>query len=112
MRSRNRLALAFPDIASALEPLGDAIVDGEIVAVTDDGEPLGFQALQRHGSAALWAFDLLWFEGEDLRTGRSTNATPRSRLPSSPAPRSRSARPSPGRARRPMRVRARRAGRA
>ena len=51
----------------ALEPLGDAIVDGEIVAVADDGQPLGFQALQRHGAAALWAFDLLWLGGDDLR---------------------------------------------
>ena len=67
LRSRNRLALRFPGIAGALEPLGDAIVDGEIVAVAGDGQPLGFQALQRHGSAALWAFDLLWLDGEDLR---------------------------------------------
>jgi bifunctional non-homologous end joining protein LigD len=67
LRSRNRLPLAFPATALALEPLGDAIVDGEIVAVADDGQPLGFQALQRHGTAALWAFDLLWLHGEDLR---------------------------------------------
>src|SRR4051794_14445190 len=67
LRSRNQLPLAFPAIAEALAPLGDAIVDGEVVAVGADGEPLGFQALQRHGTAALWAFDLLWLKGEDLR---------------------------------------------
>jgi bifunctional non-homologous end joining protein LigD len=67
LRSRNRLPLAFPAVAAALAPLGDAIVDGEVVAVGEDGEPLGFQALQRHGSAVLWAFDLLWLGGEDLR---------------------------------------------
>jgi bifunctional non-homologous end joining protein LigD len=67
VRSRNRLPLAFPGVAAALAPLRDAIVDGEVVAVGEDGEPLGFQALQRHGSAALWAFDLLWLDGEDLR---------------------------------------------
>jgi bifunctional non-homologous end joining protein LigD len=67
LRSRNRLSLTFPSIARALEPLGDAIVDGEIVAVAGDGTPLGFQALQRHGAAALWAFDLLWHDGADLR---------------------------------------------
>src|SRR4051812_3740453 len=67
LRSRNRLPLAFPAVAAALAPLGDAIVDGEVVAVGEDGEPRGFQALQRHGSAALWAFDLLWLNGEDLR---------------------------------------------
>src|SRR4051794_15257700 len=67
LRSRNRLTLAFPAVADALAPLGDAIVDGEVVAVGEDGEQLGFQALQRHGSAALWAFDLLWLDGDDLR---------------------------------------------
>ena len=35
--------------------------------MADDGAPLGFQALQRHGDAALWAFDLLWHNGADLR---------------------------------------------
>jgi DNA ligase D-like protein (predicted ligase) len=67
LRSRNRQTLAFPAVAEALAPLGDAVVDGEVVAVGDDGEPLGFQALQRHGSAALWAFDVPWLDGEDLR---------------------------------------------
>jgi bifunctional non-homologous end joining protein LigD len=67
LRSRNELPLAFPGVAEALAPLGEAIVDGEVVAMDAGGEPLGFQALQRHGSAALWAFDLLWLAGEDLR---------------------------------------------
>src|SRR6187549_3087954 len=66
LRSRNGLALTFPAVAEALAPLGDAVVDGELVAVGEDGEPLGFQALQRRGSAALWAFDLLFLHGEDL----------------------------------------------
>src|SRR3954454_7066670 len=67
LRSRNQLPLSFPSVAEALAPLDDAVVDGEIVAVAEDGEPLGFQALQQRGSAALWAFDLLRLEGEDLR---------------------------------------------
>jgi bifunctional non-homologous end joining protein LigD len=70
--SRTRKPLAFPAVADALARLpGDAILDGEVVAVDRDGEPLGFQALQRrardHGSVALWAFDLLWQGSEDLR---------------------------------------------
>ena len=87
LRSRNRLPLVFPSIAGALEPLGDAIVDGEIVAVTDDGQPLGFQALQRHGTAALWAFDLLWLNGEDLRSRpqRDRHAALASALETGPA---------------------------
>jgi bifunctional non-homologous end joining protein LigD len=67
LRSRNGLVRSFPDVAGALTGLGDAIVDGEVVAVGPDGEPLGFQALQRHGGVALWAFDLLWLGGDDLR---------------------------------------------
>src|SRR4051812_42622752 len=67
LRSRNRLPLSHPAVAEALAPLGDAIVDGELVAVDAHGQPLGVQALQRHGRPALWAFDLLWLAGQDLR---------------------------------------------
>jgi bifunctional non-homologous end joining protein LigD len=67
LRSRNGLVRSFPGVARALAGLGDAIVDGEVVAVGADGEPLGFQALQRHGGVALWVFDLLWLGAEDLR---------------------------------------------
>jgi DNA ligase D-like protein (predicted ligase) len=70
--SRTRKALDFPAVADALADLGpDAILDGEVVAVDDHGEPLGFQALQRrhrdHGHVALWAFDVPWLGAEDLR---------------------------------------------
>src|SRR3954447_25297255 len=58
LRSRNGLALTFPAVAEALAPLGDAVVDGEVVAVAEDGEPRGFQDLQRRGAVALWAFDV------------------------------------------------------
>jgi DNA ligase D-like protein (predicted ligase) len=70
--SRTRKPLGFPAVVDALEELGeDAIIDGEVVAVDERGEPLGFQALQRRsldpGSIALWAFDLAWHGSEDLR---------------------------------------------
>ncbi len=70
--SRTRKPLGFPAVSAALAELGeDAILDGEVVAVDADGEPLGFQALQRRavdaGRVALWAFDLPWHAGEDLR---------------------------------------------
>ena len=72
LRSRTRRPLSFPPVAEALARFrGDAILDGEVVAVDRSGEPLGFQALQRRaldqGSVALWAFDLLWQGSEDLR---------------------------------------------
>jgi DNA ligase D-like protein (predicted ligase) len=70
--SRTRKPLDFPPVGRALEGLGeDAVIDGEVVAVDRDGEPLGFQALQRRrldaGSVALWAFDLPWRGAADLR---------------------------------------------
>jgi bifunctional non-homologous end joining protein LigD len=70
--SRTRKPLNFPAVADALEALGeDVIIDGEVVATDERGEPLGFQALQRRhldpGSVALWAFDVPWRGAEDLR---------------------------------------------
>ena len=70
--SRTRKPLQFPAVSAALAGADDdLILDGEVVAVDDRGEPLGFQALQRRGqdggSVALWAFDLLWHGAEDLR---------------------------------------------
>jgi bifunctional non-homologous end joining protein LigD len=66
--SRTRKPLRYTAVAEALEGLEeDAILDGEVVAVDEHGEPLGFQALQRGGPPVLWAFDLLWHGDEDLR---------------------------------------------
>jgi DNA ligase D-like protein (predicted ligase) len=58
----------WPAVAEAVAALGrDVVLDGEVVAMDGD-EPLGFQALQqRSGPIALWAFDLLHLDGEDLR---------------------------------------------
>ncbi len=70
--SRNRLDLAarFRPVAEALARLvvGDAVLDGEIVALDPLGAPR-FQLLQKgHDEAAiLVAFDLLWLDGQDLR---------------------------------------------
>src|SRR5690349_15313325 len=66
--SRARKPLGYGPVADALDGFGeDIILDGEVVAVDAKGEPLGFQALQRHGNPVLWAFDLLWRGDEDLR---------------------------------------------
>ena len=66
--SRTRKPLGYQAVADALDGLSeDVILDGEVVAVDARGEPLGFQALQRHGAPVLWAFDLLWRGGADLR---------------------------------------------
>jgi bifunctional non-homologous end joining protein LigD len=74
MWSRNRLDLAsrFPRVAAALSRLvvGEAVLDGEVAALDRKGQPR-FQLLQRSGKhaaeEALFAFDLLWLDGQDLR---------------------------------------------
>src|SRR6185312_16856117 len=60
----------FPAIVEAAAALPDALIDGEIVALGDDGIP-DFSALQaalserRTDSLVFFAFDLLFAEGED-----------------------------------------------
>ncbi len=73
----------FPDIARVVQslPFESFILDGEVVVLDDDGRP-SFQKLQRRGQlsrrqdiqsamyelpATLFAFDLLAFEGYDVR---------------------------------------------
>ena len=70
MWSRSGLDLSgrFPKIAEALSRIavGDAIIDGEIVALDARGAPR-FQLLQSGREEALYAFDLLRLDGDDLR---------------------------------------------
>ncbi|MEA3207474.1 MAG: bifunctional non-ous end joining protein LigD [Chthoniobacter sp.] len=69
-RNENRLNDRFPAVADALATLpGDFAVDGEIVALDEQGRP-SFQLLQNSGSAVpalfFYAFDLLSRDGEEL----------------------------------------------
>ncbi len=71
MWTRNALDLTarFPHLARALGRVvvGDAVIDGEIVALDAKGRPR-FQLLQEGDpDAILVAFDLLWLNGQDLR---------------------------------------------
>jgi bifunctional non-homologous end joining protein LigD len=72
--SRNGLALEakFPAIATAVSKLKlrSTILDGEVVAVDEDGIPR-FQLLQRFqkqptAPTLYYVFDVLWYNGEDL----------------------------------------------
>ena len=71
--TRNRISLnkRFSPITEALEQCGfDAVLDGEIVVVDDQGRP-DFQMLQnyrqsRRGHLLYYVFDLLFFRGHDL----------------------------------------------
>src|SRR5215472_12838073 len=75
--SRNGLALEakFPAIATAVSTLNlrSTILDGEVVAVDENGIPR-FQLLQRFqkqptAPTLYYVFDLLWYKGDDL-TGK------------------------------------------
>src|ERR1700756_2714850 len=76
--SRNGLPLEkkFPAVAKALSKLKlrSTILDGEVVAVDENGVPR-FQLLQRFqkqptAPTLYYVFDVLWYDGEDL-TGRA-----------------------------------------
>jgi bifunctional non-homologous end joining protein LigD len=81
-RGRDATAL-YPDVARAVSalPFGDLVLDGEVVVLDAEGRP-SFQRLQRRAQqhrtadiqraalempATYYAFDLLGFEGFDLR---------------------------------------------
>jgi bifunctional non-homologous end joining protein LigD len=68
-RSGNDLSSRFPAIARALEALGghEAVVDGEIVALDAKGRSR-FQLLGKGAEERFVIFDLLWLEGEDVRS--------------------------------------------
>ena len=74
LESRNGLSLneRFPEIAAALDdqPRGRFVLDGEVVGIS--GGRSSFEALQRRGhdrgvKVALYVFDVLWLDGDDLR---------------------------------------------
>jgi bifunctional non-homologous end joining protein LigD len=73
--SRNRTSFnkAYPQLIEALKslPAKNAIIDGEIAALDQNGRP-SFQLLQAYGKSKgtpliYFAFDLLSLEGKDLR---------------------------------------------
>jgi bifunctional non-homologous end joining protein LigD len=71
MWSRNELDLIprFPAVAAALSKLklGEAVLDGEIVALDEKGAPR-FQLLQQgEHRERIFFFDILWLDGKDLR---------------------------------------------
>jgi hypothetical protein len=67
--SRNQRNLGFDSLKTALAklPLQNAIIDGEIVYLDAKGVSQFNQLLSRKGEPVLYAFDLLWLDGEDLR---------------------------------------------
>src|SRR6185437_8712561 len=71
-RNDNDFNARYPGIVQALAPLpNDTLVDGEVVALDDDGKP-SFNTLQNYGSAGVplhfYVFDLLVLEARDVTT--------------------------------------------
>jgi bifunctional non-homologous end joining protein LigD len=67
--SRNQRSLGFSELKKALAslPVQSAILDGEIVCLDSRGVSQFNALLERKGHAVLYAFDLLWHDGQDLR---------------------------------------------
>lgn len=59
----------FENLREALAKLKakDAILDGEIVCLDENGCSQFKELLYRRGRALFFAFDLVWLDGEDLR---------------------------------------------
>jgi bifunctional non-homologous end joining protein LigD len=69
-RNDNDFNVRYPGIVKALAPMPDeTIIDGEVVALDNDGKP-SFNTLQNYGSAGaplhFYIFDLLILKGRDV----------------------------------------------
>jgi len=67
--SRNLKHLRFKTLEKALAtlPVQNAIIDGEIICVDSKGISQFNELLSRTAEPVLYAFDLLWLNGEDWR---------------------------------------------
>ena len=67
--SRNLKNLKFQSLKEALAklPVENAILDGELVCLDKNGASQFNVLLGRKVESVLYAFDLLWLDGEDLR---------------------------------------------
>jgi bifunctional non-homologous end joining protein LigD len=68
-RRENRYK-SFNDLRASLAslPVTNAILDGEIVCLDRAGKSVFKELLFRKGRPRFYAFDLLWLNGEDLRS--------------------------------------------
>jgi bifunctional non-homologous end joining protein LigD len=67
---RGNVYKRFTELAATIHTELDceAVLDGEIVSLDANGRPLFYDLLRRRGKRVFYAFDLLWLDGEDLRS--------------------------------------------
>ena len=70
-RNDNDFSVRYPGVMKGLAKLPDeTVIDGEVIALDDDGKP-SFTALQNHGSSRapilFFVFDIVMLAGRDLR---------------------------------------------
>jgi bifunctional non-homologous end joining protein LigD len=67
---RGNVYKRFAELAAAIHIELDcqAVLDGEIVCLDENGRPQFYDLLRRRGEPVFYAFDLLWLNGEDLRS--------------------------------------------
>lgn len=80
-RNGTDLTRAFPELSEELAERPEMVIDGELVILDDQGrpqfdrligragrrDPVGIRFAAEHTPAALFAFDLLWLAGKDMR---------------------------------------------
>src|SRR5215471_4885017 len=69
LMSRNLKNLRFDSLTDALAklPVRNAIIDGEAICIDGSGVSRFNDLLNRKAEPVLYAFDLLWLNGKDLR---------------------------------------------
>ena len=67
-RPFGQFAVLAREAAKQLKAAESAIIDGEIVATAEDGNPQFLKLLRGEGSLSFVAFDILWRDGQDLRS--------------------------------------------
>jgi bifunctional non-homologous end joining protein LigD len=66
-KTMRRFEALAAQIAEALE-VGEAVLDGEVIAADANGRPRFYDLLRGTRAPAYVAFDLLWLDGADLRS--------------------------------------------
>jgi len=68
-RPGNDITRRFPHVAAAISnlPGGDIVLDGELVAFNEEGQPDFHQLRRKRAPAVAWLFDIMVLNGTDIR---------------------------------------------